>query len=132
MSKKDVLITPTEINALNRASEDLQKLIRLIQEDSMTFSHLRNLQYIRNVFLPHYNFGLKVIDIREVETFNIIDFETDKFIITFIQENVNEGYPQGCYKICTDILLSNSAEVEITSGYMDEVEITPNFSFIFN
>lgn len=117
------IITPDMLNRLFKANTDLNKLIDLINTDSMTFDYLCSKDYVTKTVIPCYKSDLDIMDIRQIDN-NMVDVETDKFIITFCRKQEQEGTQNG-YSIINDILLEKSAEVEIESGYMDEFETYP-------
>ena len=118
------IITPDMLNRLFKANTDLNKLIDLIKEDSMTFDYLCSKDYLTKTVLPCYKSDLNIYDVRRIND-NMVDIETDKYIVTFhrnIEDKtiVNFGYP-----VVNDIRLGTTAEVEIESGYMDNFETYP-------
>lgn len=117
------IITPDMLNRLFKANTDLNKLIDLINTDSMTFDYLCSKDYVTKSVLPCYKSDLNIYDIRQIDN-NMIDVETDKFIITFHRKQEQEG-AQSFYTIVNDIQLGKSAEVEIESGFMDNFETYP-------
>ena len=117
------IITPDMLNRLFKANTDLNKLIDLINTDSMTFDYLCSKDYVTKTVIPCYKSDLNIYDIRQIDN-NMVDVETDKFIVTFHRKQEQEG-TQSCYTIVNDIQLGKSAEVEIESGYMDEFETYP-------
>lgn len=128
---KDKFISPDMINRLNRATDELNELIRLIKEDSMTFDHLCSYDYWTKLVIPTYKSNLnikkvKLLDIRVVHD-NIVDIETNMFIVTFHRKSEEEGIESRTYHIVNDIdiLADTVAEVELESGYMDECRIYP-------
>jgi hypothetical protein len=118
------IITPDMLNRLFKANTDLNKLIDLIKEDSMTFDYLRSKDYIAKTVLPCYKSDLNIYDIRQIDD-NMVDVETDKFIVTFHRKQEQEGVTQSFYNIVNDIQLGKSAEVEVEEGYMDNFETFP-------
>ena len=127
------LITPQELNNIHKANTELNKLIDLIKQDSMTFGHLCSKEYWTQCVIPTYKSDLQIIDVRVIDD-NIVDIETNMFIITFDKgTGMSMDYP-----IVNDIYISKGtvAEVEVTSGYMDEMTIHPlmhgGFHFIYN
>lgn len=131
------LITPQELNNIHKADTELNKLINLIKQDSMTFSHLCSKEYWTQCVIPTYKSDLKIIDVRVIDN-DIVDIETNMFIITFHRKNEEEGITSNTINIVNDIdlLEGTTAEVEVTSGYMDEMTIHPlmhgGFHFIYN
>ena len=123
---KDKFISPSMLNRLNKADNELNELIRLIKEDNMTFSHLCSYDYITKIVIPTYKSNLDIIDIRVIND-SVVDIETGMFIITFNRKSDEEGVTSCSYSIINDIniLVSTVAEVELESGYMDECNIYP-------
>ena len=127
------LITPQELNNIHKADTELNKLIDLIKQDSMTFGHLCSKEYWTQCVIPTYKSDLQIIDVRVIED-GMVDIETNMFIITFHKgKGMSMDYP-----IINDIyiLKGTVAEVEVTAGYMDEMTIHPlmhgGFHFIYN
>ena len=118
------IITPDMLNRLFKANTDLNKLIDLISTDSMTFDYLCSKDYITKSVLPCYKSDLNIYDVRRIDD-NMVDVETDKFIVTFHRKQEQEGESQSFYNIINDIQLGKSAEVEVESGYMNEFETYP-------
>ena len=131
MKTKDRFISPEMINRKVKADEDLNNLIYMLKDDHTTFGHLCSIDYMKKCLLPYYKSTLDIVDIRVIDN-DIVDVETDKFIITFGQPNENVGHTSR-YNIVNDIQLAVSAEVELESGYMDEMNIiaTKNGEFCF-
>ena len=123
MKTKDRFISPEMFNNNIRANKDLNELLDIIQHDHTTFDHLCSIDYMKKCLLPYYKSTLDIMDIRVIDN-DIVDVETDKFIITFGRLNENVGHTSR-YNIVNDIQLSNTAEVELESGYMDEMYVTP-------
>ena len=131
------LITPQELNRIHKADTELNKLIDLIRQDSMTFEHLCSKEYLTQCVIPTYKSDLEIIDVRVIDN-DIVDIETNMFIITFHKKNEEEGIMCNTVNIVNDIdlLEGTTAEVEVTEGYMDEMYIHPlatgSFHFIYN
>lgn len=123
MKTKDRFISPEMWNNIVKANKDLNELLDIVQHDHTTFDHLCSLDYTKKCLLPYYKSTLDIIDIRRIND-DLADIETDKFILTFGRSNCYEGSTSR-YNIVNDIQLSNMAEVEIESGYMDEMYVTP-------
>ena len=127
------LITPQELNNIHKADTELNKLIDLIKQDSMTFSHLCSKEYWTQCVIPTYKSDLKIIDVRVIDN-DIVDIETNMFIITFHKA---DNTTTNTINIVNDIdlLEGTTAEVEVTEGYMDEMNIYPlatgGFHFIY-
>lgn len=116
-------ISPEMINRKVKADKDLNNLIYMLKDDHTTFEYLCSVDYMKKCLLPYYKSTLDIMDIRvRVIDNDIVDVETDKFIITFGQANENVGHTSR-YNIVNDIQLATSAEVELESGYMDEMNI---------
>ena len=133
----DKLITPQELNRIHKADTELNKLIDLIRQDSMTFGHLCSKEYWTQCVIPAYKSDLKILDVRVIDN-DIVDIETNMFIITFHRKNEEEGIMYNTVNIVNDIdlLVGTIAEVEVAEGYMDEMTIHPlvhnSFHFIYN
>ena len=123
---KDKFISPSMLNRLHKADNDLNELIKVIKEDSMTFSHLCSYDYMTKVVIPTYKSKLNIIDIRVICE-NVVDVETDMFITTFYRKSAEEGITSCSYDIINDIeiLVGTVSEVELEDGYMDECNIYP-------
>ena len=120
------LVTPEMLNNLNKANDELNKLLGLIITDHMDFDHLCSKEYWTNLVIPTYKSDLKLYDVRVIDN-DIVDIETDRFIITFHRKSEDEGVTSSTYSMINDIevLTGSIAEVEIESGYMDEMLIYP-------
>lgn len=122
------LITPEMLNNLNKANDELNKLLGLITADHMDFDHLCSKEYWTQCVIPTYKSDLEIIDVRLRKwSPNIVDIETSRFIITFHRKSEDEGITSSTYSITNDIevLTGSIAEVEIESGYMDEMLLYP-------
>ena len=121
---KDRFISPEMLNRLEKANNELNELIRLIKEDSMTFSHLCSYDYWTKSVIPAYKSTLDIMDVRVIDA-DVVDIETDMFIVTF--HKTSKNVINVAYNIINDIeiLVDTIAEVEIESGYMDECNIYP-------
>ena len=116
-------ISPEMLNNKIRANEDLNELLDIVQHDHTSFDHLCSVNYMKECLLPFYRSKINILDIRRIND-DLVDIETDKFILTFGRSSYCEGSTSR-YNIVNDIQLSNTAEVELESGYMDEMCITP-------
>ena len=120
---KDKFISTENFNRLSQANNDLNKLINLIKNDSMTFDHLCSFDYVTKTVIPYYKSDLNILRVEKLKHSEMVDIETDKFIVKFFMPS-EEGISSG-YKVCNNIVLGKSAEVEVESGYMDNDTIHP-------
>lgn len=119
-----------EFERIKDCNSDLNNLIKVIQEQNLSFNNLSKDLLVDVITRSFESDLIKIYDLRHIRD-NWIDLETDKFIITFSRLIKKEGIIQSSFKICNDLLLCTSAEVEIESGYMDECTIKYNDKFYF-
>ena len=121
------LITPENLNRVGNANKELNALIDMLKDDSITFDHIDN-SYLPLLKKYYPEVVSKIIDIRRIEDNEIdgiTDVEMNCGIFTFSRHREEEGIPCSTYRVCNDICLCEDAEIETESGYMENMNVKP-------
>ena len=119
------LITPENLNRVGNANKELNALIDMFKDDSITFDHIDN-SYLPLLKKYYPEVVSKIIDIRRIEDNEIdgiTDVEMNCGIFTFSRHSEEEGIPCSTYRVCNDICLCEDAEIETESGYMENMHV---------
>lgn len=112
------LITPENLNKVAQAEKEINAFVNMLKDDSTTFDHIKN-EYMELLKKYYPEVASTVIDIRPIRT-NTTDVELNAGIITLIKREIGNSYR---HHVANDICLSESAEIETESGYMENMYV---------
>ena len=125
-------ISSEVFNRTVKAGKEISAFCEMLKDDHTTFDHVRK-EYLE-ILKKYYPEVVKtVIDIRLIDN-EMIDVELNSGIYTFAKdESTDKDYR---HHIINDICLCNDAEIEIKSGYIDNMSVEPllhgGYHLVFN